>query len=92
MWEDAIFVHLFEKYFAQKNYSWLTEKGKKVITDRAYSLMANIMGNPAADIELPDTAGKTTVLYEQPANFILVAFWDPKCGWQKKQTGPKMTG
>jgi hypothetical protein len=29
MWEDAVFVHLFEKYFAQKNYSWLTEAGKK---------------------------------------------------------------
>ncbi|MBK7561608.1 MAG: hypothetical protein IPI68_08815 [Chitinophagaceae bacterium] len=29
MWEDAIFLHLFEKYFAQKNYSWLTDKGRK---------------------------------------------------------------
>jgi hypothetical protein len=29
MWEDAVFVHLFEKYFSQKTYSWLTDKGKQ---------------------------------------------------------------
>src|SRR5688572_9463514 len=55
MWEDAVFVHLFEKYFSQKTYPWLTEAGRKTITDRAYSLMANIMGTPAADIALPDS-------------------------------------
>ena len=54
MWEDAVFVHLFEKYFSQKTYSWLNETGKKTITDRAYSLMANILGTPASDVELPD--------------------------------------
>jgi hypothetical protein len=84
MWEDAVFVHLFEKYFAQQNYSWLSDKGKKVITDRAYSLMANIMGTPAADIELPDTAGKKTTLYAVNANYTLVAIWDPTCGHCKE--------
>ena len=84
MWEDAVMVHLFERYFSQKNYSWLTEKGKKTITDRAYSLMANIMGQAAADIELPDSTGKVTSLYQLPANYILVAFWDPTCGHCKE--------
>ena len=89
MWEDAIFVHLFEKYFAQKLYSWLTEKGLKTITDRAYSLMANIMGNPASDIELPDTAGKATSLYELKADYSIVVFWDPTCG-HCKEVLPKL--
>jgi thiol-disulfide isomerase/thioredoxin len=80
MWEDAVFVHLFESYFADKNYSWLTDKGRKTISDRAYSLMSNIMGNPAADISLPDTAGKITTLYNQAAEYTLVIFWDPTCG------------
>lgn len=84
MWEDAIFVHLFEKYFAQKNYSWLNEKGRKTITDRAYSLMANIMGSPAADIDLPDTSGKITSLYGLQADYTVVAFWDPVCGHCKE--------
>jgi thiol-disulfide isomerase/thioredoxin len=89
MWEDAVFVHLFEKYFAQKNYSWLNDKGSKTISDRAYSLMSNIMGTPAADIELPDTAGKATSLYSQKADFTIVVFWDPTCG-HCKEVLPKL--
>lgn len=84
MWEDAVFVHLYEKYFSQKTYSWLTDKGMKTITDRAYSLMANIMGSPAADIELPDSSGKTKSLYQLEASFTIVVFWDPTCGHCKE--------
>jgi thiol-disulfide isomerase/thioredoxin len=84
MWEDAVFVHLFEKYFSHKNYSWLTDKGKKTITDRAYSLMANIMGTPAADIVLPDTIGNITGLYDLKAEYTLVVFWDPACSHCKE--------
>lgn len=89
MWEDAIFVHLFEKYFAQKEYSWLSEKGRKVISDRAYSLMSNIMGTPAVDIELPDISGKIKRLYNETAIYTIVAFWDATCG-HCKETLPKL--
>jgi len=84
MWEDAVFVHLFEKYFANRQYDWLNEKGRKTITDRAYSLMANIMGHLAEDILLPDTSGKTISLYEQKSDFTVVVFWDPTCGHCKE--------
>ena len=84
MWEDAVFVHLFEKYFAQKEYDWLTPQGKKTITDRAYSLMANIMGNPAEEIALPDTSGKIRTLYADTSRFTIVCFWDPTCGHCKE--------
>ena len=84
MWEDAVFVHLFQKYFAQKEYDWLTAQGKKTITDRAYSLMANIMGNPAEEIALPDTSGKIKTLYADTSRFTIVCFWDPTCGHCKE--------
>jgi len=89
MWEDAIFVHLFEKYFSQKEYPWLTAQGKKTITDRAFSLMANIMGTPARDIELPDLSGKTKQLYNIAAPYMLIAFWDATCG-HCKEVLPKL--
>jgi hypothetical protein len=89
MWEDAVFVHLFEKYISQKTYSWLTDKGRKTITDRAYSLMANILGTPASDIELPDTSGKNISLYSIPASFVLVTIWDPNCS-HCKEVLPKL--
>jgi len=84
MWEDAVFVHLFEKYFAQKQYPWLTDKGRKTITDRAYSLMANIMGSPAAEVELPDSSGRKVNLYGVEAPFTVLAIWDPTCGHCKE--------
>jgi thiol-disulfide isomerase/thioredoxin len=80
MWEDKVFVHIFEKYFAQKEYAWLTKEGRKIITDRAYSLMANLMGTPASDIELKDSTGKVSSLYNVAAPFTIVAFWDATCG------------
>jgi thiol-disulfide isomerase/thioredoxin len=84
MWEDAVFVHLFQKYFSQKEYDWLTPQGKKIITERAYNLMANIMGNPAENISLPDTAGKIRSLYEDKSPYTIVCFWDPTCGHCKE--------
>ncbi len=84
MWEDAVFVHLFEKYFASRTYPWLSDAGRKIITDRAYSLMANIMGNLASDIVLPDTSGQVSGLYDLKADYVVVAFWDPTCGHCKE--------
>jgi peroxiredoxin len=89
MWEDAVFVHLFEKYFSNKNYSWLTPQGKKTITDRAYSLMANIMGTPAADIALPDSSGKMLSLYELKSSYTVLTFWDATCS-HCKEVLPKL--
>ena len=80
MFEDAVFVHLYQKYFSQKEYPWLTPQGKKIITDRAYSLMANIMGSPAENIALPDTSGKVINLYgTDKSEYTIVTFWDPVC-------------
>jgi len=89
MWEDAIFVHLFEKYFAQKEYPWLSPQGRKTITERAFSLMANIMGTPATDIDLPDPAGNKKQLYKESAPYTVVAFWDATCG-HCKEVLPKL--
>lgn len=89
MWEDAVFVHLFEKYFAQKQYFWLTDQGRKTITDRAYSLMSNIMGTPAADIDLPDSSGQIQSLYTDTSSYTIVAFWDATCG-HCKEVLPKL--
>jgi thiol-disulfide isomerase/thioredoxin len=47
------------------------------------------MGTPASDIELPDTAGKQTSLYEMAANYTIVAFWDVTCG-HCKEVLPKL--
>jgi thiol-disulfide isomerase/thioredoxin len=89
MWDDRVFVWLFENYFSQKDYPWLNEKGKKTIFDRAYSMMANLYGAKASEIELPDSTGKTMSLYSVPDSFTVVIFWDPTCG-HCKETLPRI--
>lgn len=89
MWEDKVYVHLFEKYFSQKEYPWLNEKGKKTIFDRYYSMSANIFGSTAANIELPDSNGKTKSLYSVTSPYTVVVFWDPTCG-HCKETLPRI--
>lgn len=89
MWEDKVFVHLFEKYVAPKQHSWMSESGRKMITDRAYNLMSNITGNPAPEISLPDTSGITRSLYSIKAPYLLLAIYDPMCG-HCKETLPRI--
>ncbi len=89
MWEDKVYVHLFEKYFSQTEYPWLNEKGKKTIFDRYYSMAANIFGSTAADIQLPDSTGKTKSLFSITNPYTIVVFWDPTCG-HCKETLPRI--
>lgn len=89
MWEDKVYIHLFEKYFSQKEYPWLTEKGKKTVFDRYYSMAANVFGTTAADIELPDSTGKMKKLFNITDPYTVVVFWDPTCG-HCKETLPRI--
>ncbi len=89
MTDDAVLVHLYEKYVANKTYPWLDEKGRKIVQDRAYSLMANILKSPAAEVELPDSTGTIRKLYDLQAAHTLLVFWDPTCG-HCRETLPKV--
>jgi thiol-disulfide isomerase/thioredoxin len=80
MGQDAVFVHLFEKYHSKGISSWLNEKQLTTISNRAYMLMANLIGEKASDLNLTDSTGKTTSLYDVNADYTLVVFWDPTCG------------
>jgi hypothetical protein len=90
MGQDAIFVHLFEKYFLTGQAdSWMNEKYKKFVFDRGYSLMANVIGAKAPELPMIDTAGKKFSLYSIQAPFTVICFWDPTCGHCKEDV-PKI--
>lgn len=82
MGQDKVFLNTYEKYVANNNpaTSWLNEKQRKAITERAYMVMANQLGAPAYDMALVDTAGKTRKLYDVKSDYVVVVFWDPHCG------------
>jgi len=89
MGQDAVFIHIFEKYINTGQADFFTEKYRKFVDDRAYSIMANLIGLPAANLEMTDSSGKIKSLYEVPANFTVVCFWDPTCS-HCKETIPKL--
>ena len=90
MGQDAVFVHLFEKYYMTGEADgWMNEKYKKFIFDRGYSMMANVIGKKAAELPMVDTLGKAFSLYAVQAPFTVVCFWDPTCGHCKEEV-PKM--
>jgi len=89
MGQDAVFVHLFEKYINTGQAEFFTEKYRKFLNDRAYSLMANLIGEPAANMEMVDTTGALRPLYSVQAPFIVICFWDPTCS-HCKETVPKV--
>lgn len=84
MGQDAVFVHLFEKYHSKGLSKWLNETQMETISRRAYMLMANLIGEKAADLEMLDAADKPASLYNQAADYIIVCFWDPNCGHCKE--------
>jgi thiol-disulfide isomerase/thioredoxin len=85
MGQDAVFVHLFNKYHSKGLSSWLNEKQMEAITRRAYMLMANLVGEKAANLELIDINGKINALYDVNADYTVISFWDPNCGHCKEE-------
>jgi len=85
MGQDKVFLYLFDNFYSKGDTSFLNAQSRKIIFDRAYSLMANQLGNPAPILDLTDTSGKNIALYSLQGKFTLVVFWDPTCGHCKEE-------
>lgn len=89
MGQDKVFVYLFENFYAKGDTMLLNPASRKTITERAYSLMANQIGQAAPPLNLVDTTGKTMPLYNLSGPFTIVTFWDPNCSHCKEEI-PKL--
>lgn len=85
MGQDKVFVYIFENFYAKGDTVLLNPASRKSITERAYSLMANQIGQQAPVLNLTDTSGKKVGLYTINAPFTIVTFWDPNCGHCKEE-------
>jgi hypothetical protein len=89
MGQDAVFVHIFEKYINTGQADFFTPQYREHMTKRAYSLMANLIGQQAADMNMVDTSNKPSPLYKLNADFTVICFWDPTCS-HCKEVVPKV--
>jgi len=85
MGQDAVFVHLYEQYHSKGITTWLNDKQHEAITRRAFMVMANLIGEKAADLEFVNTSDKPAALYNVEAEYTVVVFWDPTCGHCKEE-------
>jgi thiol-disulfide isomerase/thioredoxin len=85
MGQDKVFLHLFQNFFSKGDTVLLNNESKKAITERAYSIMANLIGNPAPALDLNTIDNKLFSLYNSPAKYTFIAFWDPTCGHCKEE-------
>ncbi len=85
MGQDKVFVYLFENFYAKGDTVLLNQASRKTVTERAYFLMANQIGQPSPTLNLSDTTGKPVSLYAIQAPFTVIAFWDPNCGHCKEE-------
>lgn len=85
MGQDKVFLFLFEHFYAKGDTLWLNSKQKEFIFNRAYSIMANQIGEPAPPLNLKDSLGKSVALYNVQAPFTFIVFWDPNCSHCKQE-------
>ena len=79
MGQDKVFLHIFQNFFSKGDTVLLNNESKKAITERAYSIMANLIGNPAPPLDLNTIDDKLFSLYNSPSKYTFIAFWDPTC-------------
>ncbi|OFX80153.1 MAG: hypothetical protein A2X12_01860 [Bacteroidetes bacterium GWE2_29_8] len=96
---DAIFVHLVDNYFTDGQAFWVDSTTLYKIQDRAKTLKPLLIGNKAPDLTLYDTTsnvidineqktlsgGKTFNMYNIPAKYMVLFYWDPDCGHCKHE-------
>ena len=85
MGQDKVFLHIFQNFFSKGDTVLLNEASKKAITERAYSIMANIIGNPAPALNLSTMDNNPFSLYNLSSKYTFLAFWDPTCGHCKEE-------
>jgi thiol-disulfide isomerase/thioredoxin len=86
---DVVFLHLFEKYYITNQVDWLEKKDRDMVYNRAYSIMGNLVGEPAAELNLLDTLNRKVNLYSIKSPYTVVVFWDPDCSHCREQV-PKV--
>jgi peroxiredoxin len=86
---DAIFVHMVEKYYMTNQAFWITPANLEKIITRAKILKNLLLGTPIPNVTAEDTNGTFITLYNVPAKYTVLYFWDPTCGHCQKET-PKL--
>ncbi|GAB5538739.1 MAG: hypothetical protein Salg2KO_08420 [Salibacteraceae bacterium] len=86
---DAVLVHMGLNYYCPDKAWWLSKKKLEEFCERVTKMEPILIGKPAPDLILKDTADQWRRLYDINAKYTVLYFWDSGCGHCKKVT-PKL--
>ena len=86
MGNDAILVHLANKYYSKGKAPWLNAAVLKNILDEANKRKNSIIGKQAPNLVMQNLDLNPISMYSINKKYTLVYFWDPKCGHCKEET------
>lgn len=83
---DKVFVHLVDNYFSKEQIINTTPSILKSLQDRANLIRPTMIGEPAQNLILVDTAGNYRSWQNIDNEYIIIYFWDYDCGICKAET------
>lgn len=87
---DAVYVQLFDKYFASKEMDfWINEKTKKNLKDHADQLRLSLIGQTAPNLIMQDQNLQPKNMYDIKKKYTILFIFDPDCGHCREET-PKL--
>ncbi len=84
---DAVFVHLYDKYFATGEVDyWANDKFKKNVKEYADRLRKSLVGMKGANLIMQDVNLKPRSMYDIKNKYTILFIFDPDCGHCKTET------
>jgi peroxiredoxin len=87
---DAVYVHVFDQYFASGEMDfWVSDKMKKSLQEHADRLRKSLIGKTGPNLVMQDQQLKPRALYDLKNRYTILYIFDPDCGHCKEET-PKL--
>ncbi len=84
--QDAVYIHIAEKYYMGGLTPWVDSTTLAKISENVVAVKPLLIGKKAPALKLVDRNEQPWDLYEDKADFTVLFFYDPECGYCKKQT------
>lgn len=82
--QDAIYVHMVDKYYRDGKAPWVKEETLAKIIDNANKLRPLLIGKTIPDVTTYEQDGTPVKIKEIDSDYTVLVFWAPNCGHCKK--------
>lgn len=89
---DAVFIHIVKNYHLKEKCTWLDEETIAKYQKRVARLEPLLIGQPGAELIIPDTSGNRYISSHTPKEkYVVLWFFDPTCQTCKRESAKLKT-